>query len=80
MNDNELVGLYTHTQPYDDNHFIMKSYAIYVSYDHTAPCTRITIINEVSKHKHIIYLDYIQPASNLLIEAAQTMIKTNLLI
>ena len=80
MKDVELLSLYTHAEPYDEEHFILKTYEIYVSYDHVAHCTRITIRNADSKHQYIIYLDYIQPVKNLLIEAAETMIKTNLLI
>lgn len=80
MNDVELLSLYSHAEPYDKEHFILKTYEIYVSYDHVAHCTRITIRNVSSKHQYIIYLDYIQPVKNLLIEAAETMIKTNLFI
>lgn len=78
--DVELLSLYNHAEPYDKEHFILKTYEIYVSYDLEAHCTRITIKNVSSKHQYIIYIDYIQPSKNLLIEAAETMIKTNLLI
>ena len=61
MKDVELLSLYSHAEPYDEEHFILKTYEIYVSYDHIAHCTRITIKNADSKHQYIIYLDYIQP-------------------
>ena len=80
MKDVELLSLYAHAEPYDEEHFILKTYEIYVSYDHVAHCTRIIIRNVDSKHQYIIYFDYILPAKNLLIEAAETLIKTNLLI
>ncbi len=80
MNNNDLLSLYTHTEPYDEEHFIMKTFEIYATFDHIAGCTRITIVNADSRRKYIIYLDYIQPVKSLLVEAAETLIKTNLLI
>lgn len=80
MNNSDFISLYAHTAPFDDEHFILKTFEIYVTYDHVKGCTRITIINADTKHKCIIYLDYIQREENLMIKAAETMIKTNLLI
>lgn len=80
MNNADFVSLYTHAEPFDDEHFILKIFEIYVTYDHVKGCTRITIINADTKHECIIYLDYIQPVKDLLIEAAEAIIKTNLLI
>ena len=80
MNDTELLALYSHAEPFDDEHFDLKTFEIYVSFDHIERCTRVRIINADTRHECLIYLDYIQPVKNLLFEAARTMIKTNLLI
>lgn len=80
MNNANFVSLYTHTAPFDGEHFVSKTFEIYVTYDNIKGCTRITIINAHTKHSYIIYLDYIQPAKELLIKAAEALIKTNLLI
>ena len=79
MNNCDFVSLYTHAEPFDDEHFILKTFEIYATYDHLKGCTRITIINADTKHRCIIYLDYIQSAKDLIIESAEAMIKTNLL-
>lgn len=79
MKDINLVSLYTHAEPFDDEHSILKTFEIYVSYDTTKLCTRIIIKNADTKRECIIYLDYIQKDVNLLIKAAQKIIDTNLL-
>lgn len=80
MNNTDFVSLYAHVVPFDNEHFIIKTFEIYVTYDHIKSCTRITIINADTKHEYMIYLDYIQREEKLIIKAAETMIKTNLLI
>ena len=80
MNHNDLLSLYTHTEHFDDEHFIIKTFEIYATFDHLKGCTRITIINADTKHECVIYLDYIQREENLIIKTAEAMIKTNLLI
>lgn len=80
MNNADFVSLYAHTEPFDDKHFILKTFKIYATYDHIKGSTRITIINADTKHECIIYLDYIQREENLIIKVAEAMIKTNLLI
>lgn len=80
MNHNDLLSLYTHTEHFDDEHFIIKTFEIYATFDHTAGCTRIAIVNADSRHKYMIYLDYIQPVKEFLIEAAEALIKTRLLL
>lgn len=80
MNNADFVSLYTHAEPFDDEHFILKTFEIYVTYDHVKGCTRIAIINADTKHECMIYLDYIQREENLIIKAVEAMIKTNLLI
>lgn len=79
MKNIKLVGMYTHAEPFDDEHFIMKTFEIYVAYDASILCTRIIIRNADTKRECVIYLDYIQQEENLLIKAAQKIIDTNLL-
>lgn len=79
MNKSDLVTLYTRATPFDDEHFICKTFEIYAAFDHVKGCTRITIINSVTKRECIIYLDYIQKDENLIFKAAKAMIDTNLL-
>lgn len=79
MKDVEFLSLYAHSEPFDDEHFILKTFEIYVSYDNAKGCTRIIIRNADTKHDCIIYLDYIQRDKILLIKAAQKIINTNLL-
>lgn len=80
MNNSDFVSLYTHTAPFDDEHFILQTFEISATYDHIKGCTRIIIKNADTKHECIIYLDYIQREENLIIKVAEAMIKTNLLI
>lgn len=75
-----LLSLYTHAVPYDDEHFILKTFEIDVTFDQVKGCTRIIIKNVDTKRECIIYLDYIQREENLIIKAAQSIINTNLLI
>jgi hypothetical protein len=75
-----LLGLHQHAEPFDDSHFIMKTFEVYTTYDHVKHCTRITIINADTKHECIIYLDYIQHDKNLIFRAAKSIIDSGLLI
>lgn len=80
MNNNNFLGLCTYTEPFDDGHFIMKTFEIYMTYDHVKSVTRITIINSDTKHEFIIYLNYIQHDKELIYRAAKAVIDTGLLI
>lgn len=75
-----FVSLYTHATPYDDEHFILKTFEIYVCYNRGRPCTRITIVNADTKRAYSIYLDYILREENRIFDAAKALINTNLLI
>ena len=79
MNNDDFVSLYTHVEPFDDEHFIMKTFEIYIAYDASTLCTRIIIKNADTKRECVIYFDYIQREENLLMEAAKKIIDTNLL-
>lgn len=75
-----LVTLYAHAAPYDDEHFILKTFEIYATFDNVKGCTRIIIKNADTKRECIIYLDYILQDENLIYKAARAMIDTNLII
>lgn len=79
MNNIKLVAMYTHAEPFDDEHSIIKTFEIYVAYDVATLCTRIIIRNADTKRECDIYLDYIQTEEKLLIKAARKIIDTNLL-
>lgn len=80
MDKKDLIATISRATPFDDEHSILKTFEMYVTYDNIKGCTRITIINVDSKHKHIIYIDYIQRDQHSLIKMAESLINTNLLI
>lgn len=76
-----LVSSYTYEWPFDDEHSILKTFYIYVSYNRQIPYTRISIVNADTKRECCaIGLGYILREENRIYDAAKALIDTNLLL
>ena len=72
----EIIGLYTHATPFNDTHFTIHTFEIYVKYYRHENYTQINIIDCDTKERSTINIGHIVLNEESLCKIAESLIYT----